>query len=247
MKKKILVFTGAGVSAESGVETFRDTNGLWCNHKIEDVATPDGWKKDKETVLEFYNQRRKQLKTVFPNKAHEIIAELENNFDVTVVTQNVDNLHERAGSTNVVHLHGELTKVRSTLNPRLIYDWEDDLNIGDKCEKGSQLRPHIVWFSEVLSTKDTEKAYIAAEEADACIVVGTSMQVSPANTIPFITKEDALLYYVDPGKEIEVPTFRKVFYRHFQEGASGGMEKVKNDLIDLLINNKKDIRTQKTF
>lgn len=235
MKKKILVFTGAGVSAESGVETFRDTNGLWYNYKIEDVATPDGWRKNKSVVLEFYNQRRKQLKTVNPNKAHEIIAELEKHFDVTVVTQNVDNLHERAGSTNVIHLHGELTKVRSTLNPKLIYDWEDDLNIGDKCENGSQLRPHIVWFGEMLSFSDTEKSYTAAEEADVCIVVGTSMQVSPANKIPFLTREDALIYYVDPSDiDFFIDKQRKPFFEHVKSGAGDGMEKVKNDLINLL-------------
>jgi len=146
--KKILVFTGAGVSKESGIETFRDSaESLWNNHRIEDVATAEAWRKDKELVLDFYNQRRKQLKEVEPNLAHDLIAKLEEKYQVTVVTQNVDNLHERAGSTNVIHLHGELTKVRSTLNPNLVYDWHDDCSLGDKCEKGSQLRPHIVWFS----------------------------------------------------------------------------------------------------
>jgi NAD-dependent deacetylase len=154
MKKKILVFSGAGVDKESGVETFRDSqDGLWNNNKIEDVATPDGWRRNKEKVLDFYNMRRAQLKEVEPNLAHQIIADLENEFDVTVVTQNVTNLHERAGSTKIIHLHGELTKVRSTLDSTLIYDWTEDCNLGDKCEKGSQLRPHIVWFGENLNPK----------------------------------------------------------------------------------------------
>lgn len=243
MKKKILVFTGAGVSAESGVETFRDTGGLWCNHKIEDVATPSGWKKNRELVLDFYNQRRNQLRTVNPNRAHEIIAELEDHFDVTVVTQNVDNLHERAGSTNVIHLHGELTKARGCMYDHKsspfdkIYDiGYEDIKIGDKCEStGSQLRPHIVWFGESLSHDDTNQAMISAEEANVCIVVGTSMQVSPANTIPFLTKGSSLIYYVDPGEKFDVPSFRKEFFTHFQEGAVGGMEKVKNELINLLL------------
>ena len=184
--KKILVFTGAGVSAESGIETFRTgDDGLWMNHRIEDVATPDGWRRDKKKVLDFYNLRRSQLGTVQPNDGHKIIAELEKHFGVTVVTQNVDNLHERAGSTNVIHLHGELTKVRSTLDPHLVYDRPSDVNVGDKCEKGSQLRPHIVWFGENLDPSFLQAAQTAAEEADVCIVVGTSMKVSPANDIPF--------------------------------------------------------------
>ena len=231
-KKKIFVFTGAGISVESGVETFRtDENGLWYNHKIEDVATPDGWRRDKEKVLNFYNQRRSQLKDVQPNLAHKILADLENDYDVTVVTQNVDDLHERGGSTNVIHLHGELKKVRSTLNPNFIYDWEDDVNLGDKCEKGSQLRPHVVWFGEMLDETLVSKAKDAAKEADACIVVGTSMLVYPANEIPFYTKEETPIYYVDPGDfDFGLPTFRKIFYTHYKETASSGLEKVKNDL-----------------
>jgi len=234
--KKILVFTGAGVSAESGVQTFRDADGLWHDHKIEDVASPDGWRRDKETVLEFYNQRRRQLKEVEPNDGHKIIAELEKNFDVTVVTQNVDNLHERAGSTNVIHLHGELTKVRSTLNPNFIYDWEDDLNLGDKCEKGSQLRPHIVWFGENLNPKFIERATEAAYECDVCVVVGTSMQVAPANQIPFLTKPNTLIYIVDPSNmDFHIDKQRVPFLYHIQEVASIGMQKVKDDLDNILL------------
>ena len=231
-KKKILIFTGAGVSAESGVATFRTgDDGLWYNHKLEDVATPDGWRRDREKVLNFYNMRRSQLKNVEPNLAHKIIADLEKDFDVTVVTQNVDDLHERAGSTNIIHLHGELKKVRSTLNPSLVYDWTEDCNIGDKCEKGSQLRPHIVWFGENLDPDFVDMATEAAKECDVCIVVGTSMKVSPANTIPFLTKEGTAIYYVDLSDlDFYVPEYRTHLFTHYQELASTGMEKVKNDL-----------------
>lgn len=231
---KILIFTGAGVSAESGVETFRtDSNGLWFNHKIEDVATPEGWKKDREKVLNFYNERRRQLKEVEPNSAHKIIADLEKEFNVTVVTQNVDDLHERGGSKNVLHLHGELKKVRSTIDPTLIYDWLEDCKIGDKCEKGSQLRPHVVWFGEDLDNSITKKAAKIASEVDVCIIVGTSMNVAPANMIPSLTKETCLLYYVDPSDNWEPPTFRKSFYTHIKEPATIGMDIVRKELIDM--------------
>ena len=228
-RKKILVFSGAGVSKESGIDTFRDFDGLWNNYKIEDVATPNGWKKDKELVLDFYNQRRKQLKDVLPNKAHELLAKLEENFDVINVTQNVDDLLERAGCSNVIHLHGELNKVRSTLNSKLVYDWTEDLNIGDKCEKGSQMRPHIVWFGEGLNENNVNNATLAAKECDICIVIGTSMQVSPANEIPFLTKWNTQIYYVDPGeKDFYVPEFRE--FKHIKEPATTGMEKLYNEL-----------------
>lgn len=235
-KKKILIFTGAGVSAESGVATFRTgDDGLWFNHKVEDVATPGGWSRDKEKVLNFYNMRRAQLKTVEPNLAHKIIAELENDFDVTVVTQNVDNLHERAGSSNVIHLHGELTKVRSTLDPSLVYDWTEDCNIGDKCERGSQLRPHIVWFGENLDYKNTDLASDVAKECDFCIIVGTSMQVAPANQIPFLTKPNTLIYVVEPSEmDFYIDKQRKPFIEHVKEVASIGMEKVKQDLYKII-------------
>jgi NAD-dependent deacetylase len=236
-KKKILIFTGAGVSAESGVATFRTgDDGLWCNHKVEDVATPDGWRRDREKVLNFYNMRRSQMKEVEPNLAHKIIADLERDFDVTVVTQNVDDLHERAGSTNIIHLHGELTKVRSTLDSTLVYDWTEDCNIGDKCERGSQLRPHIVWFGENLNTKFIERATEVAQECDVCIVVGTSMQVAPANQIPFLTKLNTLIYVVDPSNmDFHIDKQRKPFLEHIKEVASVGMEKIKNDLKNTLL------------
>ena len=231
-KKKILIFTGAGVSAESGVATFRTgDDGLWYNHKVEDVATPEGWRRDREKVLNFYNMRRSQLKDVQPNLAHQIIAELEKDYDVTVVTQNVDDLHGRAGSTKVIHLHGELTKVRSTLDSKLIYDWFEDCNIGDKCDKGSQLRPHIVWFGENLDPKFVDMATVAAKECDICIVVGTSMQVSPANQIPFLTKPNTLIYVVDPSDmDFHIDKQRRPFIEHIKDIASVGMEKIKTDL-----------------
>lgn len=231
-KKKILIFTGAGVSAESGVATFRTgDDGLWYNHKVEDVATFDGWRRDKEKVLNFYNMRRAQLKEVEPNLAHKIIADLEKDFNVTIVTQNVDDLHERAGSSNIIHLHGELTKVRSTLDSTLVYDWTEDCNICDKCERGSQLRPHIVWFGEDLNPKNIDMATEAAQDADVCIVVGTSMQVTPANTIPFLTKPNTLIYIVDPSDlDLFIDKQRRPFVEHIKDVASIGMEKIKQDL-----------------
>jgi len=234
MKKQIVVFTGAGVSKESGIDTFRDADGLWFQYKIEDVATPAGWKKNRERVLEFYNQRRAQLSSVHPNRAHDLIAEFEKWANVTVVTQNVDDLHERAGSTKIIHLHGELKKSRSTVNRNSIYDCEGDLKIGDKCEEGSQLRPHVIWFGEGLYQSDVDAAWKAARLADVCIIVGTSMQVSPANEIPFQTKETALIYYVDPNEqEFYVPEYREAFFTHHKMPATTGMQKVVNELKDI--------------
>ena len=236
-KKKILIFSGAGVDKESGVETFRDSkDSLWNNYKIEDVATPDGWYKNRELVLDFYNQRRAQLKDVEPNLAHKLIYDLEKDYDVTIVTQNVTDLQERAGSTNIIHLHGELTKSRSTFPESTeIYDCDGDINLGDKCSRGSQLRPHIVWFSESLDPINIENATKAAIECDICIIVGTSMQVFPANQIPFLTKEDCIIFYVDPSvNDFFVPEFRSDFFHHIQEVASVGMQKV----IDIIKNVK---------
>lgn len=198
MKKKIAVLTGAGVSAESGISTFRDSSGLWEKYKIEDIATFNGWMKNKEEVLEFYNNRRKQLASVKPNAAHLAIANLEKGYDVTVITQNVDDLHERAGSTNILHLHGELTKVRSTVNPSLVYDiGYKEIQRGDMCEKGSQLRPHIVWFGETVPL--IEKAYQIVMESDIVIIVGTSMQVYPAAGLVKVTEPGTRVYFIDPN------------------------------------------------
>ncbi|UXP32471.1 NAD-dependent deacylase [Reichenbachiella agarivorans] len=197
IKKKIVVLTGAGISAESGIKTFRDSDGLWEGHDVMEVATPQGWSKNRSLVLDFYNQRRKQALGAQPNTGHLSIAGLESDFEVTVITQNVDNLHERAGSTSVIHLHGELFKVRSTLDERLVYDldgWE--LKLGDKCEKGSQLRPHIVWFGEMVPMMDlaVEKVRVA----DALIIVGTSMVVYPAAGLMHYAKPSVPKYVVDP-------------------------------------------------
>ena len=232
-KKKILVFSGAGVSKESGIETFRDSkDSLWNNYKTEDVATMDGWRKNRSLVLDFYNQRRAQLKDVHPNLAHQIIADLEKDYDVTLVTQNVDNLHERAGSKNIIHLHGELTKSKSTFpGSTESYDCPDDINIGDKCPRGAQLRPNIVWFGENLDPNNINKAEVAAGECDICIIIGTSMQVFPANQIPFLTKEDCIIFYVDPSEmDFYVPEFRNDFFHHIKEPATIGMQKLANIL-----------------
>lgn len=188
--QKILVLTGAGISEESGIKTFRDAGGLWEGHDIMEVASPEGWRKNKELVLEFYNQRRKQLLTVEPNEAHQLLVKLEEKYKVMIVTQNVDNLHERAGSKNIIHLHGELLKVRSTLDENLVYERTEDIHLGDKCEKGSQLRPHIVWFGEAVPMMG--EALKECIDADIFIVIGTSLQVYPAANI---------INYAPPSKQ----------------------------------------------
>jgi NAD-dependent deacetylase len=198
--KRIVVFTGAGMSAESGIRTFRDSDGLWENHRIEDVATPEAWQRNPELVLRFYNERRKQMRETKPNAGHEALVELEKAFDVHVITQNVDDLHERAGSKNVLHLHGELSKLRSTKNPNLIYtpdNWETKM--GDVCEDGSQLRPHIVWFGEQVPMFDT--AVRITETADIMIVVGTSLVVYPAAMLIEYVPFGKPVYLVDPKAE----------------------------------------------
>ncbi|MCG8322896.1 MAG: NAD-dependent deacylase [Cytophagales bacterium] len=198
VRKKIVVLSGAGVSAESGIPTFRDSNGLWEGHDVMDVASPEGWRRNPELVLDFYNQRRKNALSVHPNQGHSTLADLEEHFDVIIITQNVDNLHERAGSTNVIHLHGELFKSRSTLDHRLIYDisgWE--LNIGDKCEKGAQLRPHIVWFGEMVPMM--ELAVKEVTTADIFVVVGTSLQVYPAAGLIDYVSRNVPVYIIDPN------------------------------------------------
>ncbi len=195
--KKLVILTGAGMSAESGVKTFRDSDGLWQNHRFEEVASPVAWQRDPELVLEFYNQRRKQLFEVGPNAGHLALVRLEEKYDVHIVTQNVDDLHERAGSSNVLHLHGELKKVRSTLDPSMIYTldhWE--LKLGDTCEKGSQLRPHIVWFGEAVDMIGPAVEVVA--EAEICMVIGTSMVVYPAAGLINYVKDKIPKYYVDP-------------------------------------------------
>jgi len=224
--KKLVVLTGAGMSAESGLATFRDAGGLWEGHRVEDVATPEAWHRNPKVVLEFYNQRRKQALEVKPNRGHEILAELQQQFDVTVITQNVDNLHERAGSINVIHLHGSLFESRSTLNPKLIYPiigWQ--LNIGDTCERDSQLRPNIVWFGELVPM--IEVAANISADADLFLVVGTSLAVYPAASLIDYAPDHVKKYVVDPKRP---PVLHAPNLEFIELGASKGMEKVKEIL-----------------
>jgi NAD-dependent deacetylase len=228
--KKLVVLTGAGISAESGIPTFRDSNGLWEGFRVEDVASPEGWHRDPALVLDFYNQRRKRALEVHPNRGHIILAELEEFFDVTVVTQNVDDLHERAGSTEVIHLHGSLFESRSTKNPSLVYPitgWE--LKLGDQCPLGSQLRPNIVWFGE--SVPLMEVAAHHAAQADIFLVVGTSMVVYPAAGLINYVPYESMKFVVDP----KLPDVGGLPYlKAIQDKASTGMEVVKRELLGML-------------
>jgi NAD-dependent deacetylase len=225
-KKQVVVFTGAGISAESGIKTFRDAGGLWENYKIEDVATPEAWKKNQELVNEFYNARRKQVIAASPNKAHYFIADLESKFNVNVVTQNVDDFHERAGSKNVLHLHGEIMKVRSEIDPELIYpvkNWE--LKIGDLCEKGSQLRPHIVWFGELVPLMD-QANYLAAQ-ADFFIVIGTSLNVYPAAGILNFVSQEVPKWLIDPN-DFQLDYIK--YLNHIKSTAVDGLNQLNEQL-----------------
>ena len=233
MKKKLVVLTGAGVSAESGISTFRTNNGLWENHKVEDVASIEGWYRNPPLVLDFYNERRLQLGTVKPNAAHYAIAELETEWDVTVVTQNVDNLHERAGSTRVFHLHGQLTKVRPEnccnemdgFDESAVFDiGYDVINLGDLAPNGAQLRPHIVWFGEPVPYINAAIDHV--ENADVLLIVGTSLQVYPAAGLYAYAKADTPIYIIDPA-DVSVRDGRLT---HIKEVATSGMETFKNIL-----------------
>ncbi len=196
--KNIVILTGAGISAESGIKTFRGSDGLWENHKVTDVATPEAWARDPELVLRFYNERRKQIRAVQPNKAHLALVELEKYFNVDVVTQNIDDLHERAGSSKVLHLHGEINQSRSSIDANLIYDIVDvEMKVGDQCKLGSQLRPNIVWFGE--SVPMIEPAIELMLKADIVIVIGTSMQVYPAAGLLDFSKPTTQVYNIDPN------------------------------------------------
>ncbi|MBL7856445.1 MAG: NAD-dependent deacylase [Cyclobacteriaceae bacterium] len=227
--KKLVVLTGAGISAESGIPTFRDSGGLWEGFRVEDVASPEGWQRNPALVLDFYNQRRKKALEVKPNRGHEILAELERHFTVVVVTQNVDNLHERAGSTHVIHLHGSLFESRSTKDERLVYPIEGwELNPGDACEQGSQLRPNIVWFGEQVPLM--EVAAMHAQEADLFLVVGTSLVVYPAAGLINYVRYDTPKYVIDPNLP-EVAN--RKFLKMIEEKASTGMEKIRQELLDL--------------
>jgi NAD-dependent deacetylase len=194
--KKIAIITGAGISAESGIQTFRDADGLWHNHKVEDVASPEGWRRDRALVLEFYNQRREKLKEVAPNQAHHLVKDLEAYYEVNIITENIDDLHERAGSTSILHIHGELNKMCSSQNRKLVYDCFDPIKIGDLAPDGSQLRPDIVWFGEDVPLYPVAANIVKA--ADIVLVIGTSLQVYPAaNLISFI-QSGAQLIIINP-------------------------------------------------
>jgi NAD-dependent deacetylase len=224
--KKIVVLTGAGISAESGIQTFRDADGLWEGHDVMQVASPEGFAANPELVLDFYNQRRKQLLEVSPNKAHYNLVELEKIFNVEIVTQNVDDLHERAGSKNVTHLHGELLKVRSSVNEKDVLNWKKDLFLGDLCNKKSQLRPHIVWFGEMVPMLD--KAIAITQKADILVIIGTSMQVYPAASLIDYIKPNTPIYFIDPKPSVSESNFNNLTI--IKEIASSGTDK----LIELL-------------
>lgn len=227
--QRIVVLTGAGMSAESGIKTFRDADGLWENHRIEDVATPDAWRRDPELVLEFYNQRRRQLLTVEPNDGHFALVDLERAFEVRIVTQNVDDLHERARSSSVLHLHGALRKVRSVRYPELVYDWDHDLKIGDLCERGAQLRPHIVWFGEEVPMLGPAIEEIGA--ADILVIVGTSLQVYPAAGLMRYARPDIPVYYVDPKPQVNYELGRMPYLKIIEEPATVGVRRLVRELI----------------
>lgn len=230
MKPHIVVFSGAGISAESGIKTFRDNDGLWENHSIHEVATPEAWQKNPELVLEFYNVRREQVLNSKPNAAHLAITELQNHFEVNVITQNIDNLHEQANNKNILHLHGEITKARSTANPNLIYNLGGPkISLGDTCELGSQLRPHIVWFGEAVPMIVPATEII--EKANIVIVVGSSLVVYPAAGLLEYAPIDSKIYVIDPSGEVSVPTQHKNI-TFINEKASLGLPKLAQKLIE---------------
>lgn len=230
--KNIVVLTGAGMSAESGISTFRDSGGLWDKYPVEQVATPEGYAANPKLVIDFYNERRKQLLDVKPNKGHTLLAELEKYFNVTIVTQNVDNLHERAGSSKVIHLHGELTKVTSSFqpnNPKFIKELKPDeyeVKMGDLAGDGSQLRPFIVWFGEAVPMIETAIDYV--EKADIFVIIGTSLNVYPAAGLLNYVHERVPVYLIDP-KTVRISSGREV--NVISKGASEGMEDLKKILL----------------
>jgi len=224
MKKKLVVLSGAGMSAESGISTFRDSGGLWDKYPVEQVATPEGFSVNPELVLNFYNMRRRELLATKPNAGHYGLVDLEKDFEVHIITQNIDNLHEQAGSTSVIHLHGELMKSRSTADESLVYDLDPencDINLGDKCEKGSQLRPHIVWFGEMVPMMSAAEAI--TRRADIFVIIGTSMNVYPAAGLLNDVKKNTPVYLIDPK---EVSTGRYDIH-HIKMGASEGVKELR--------------------
>ena len=225
--KRLVVLTGAGMSAESGISTFRDANGLWEGHNVMEVASPQGFANNPELVLEFYNQRRRQLHEVKPNKGHLNLKKLEEYFDVHIITQNVDNLHEVAKSSNIIHLHGELFKAESVANENLVYTWKKDIVLGDLAEDGAQLRPHIVWFGEQVPM--LEKAIEITETADILVIIGTSMQVYPAASLVNYAPINTPIYFIDPNPSVNKNAFNNLTI--IKDIASSGTD----ELIDLLI------------
>ena len=224
--KNLVVLTGAGMSAESGIKTFRDADGLWEGYDVLEVASPQGFAKDPALVLDFYNQRRRQLLEVVPNKAHHNLAALETHFKVDIITQNIDDLHERAGSRHILHLHGELLKVRSTKHAEQVYNWTKDLYLGDFCPSGSQLRPHIVWFGEDVPL--LEKAAQKVANAAVLVIIGTSMQVYPAASLIHYVQQGVPIYFIDPKPSIQENQFKNLTI--IQEVASSET----NKLIEIL-------------
>ncbi|MGJ8732175.1 MAG: SIR2 family NAD-dependent protein deacylase [Cellulophaga sp.] len=226
--KNIVLLTGAGISAESGIKTFRDADGLWEGHDVMQVASPQGFAADPELVLDFYNQRRKQLLTVKPNKAHLAITKLQEHFNVTVITQNVDDLHERAGNKNVVHLHGELLKVRCTKNENEVLEWKKDLVLGNLSSTNKQLRPHIVWFGEEVPL--LQKAAEITKTADILIIIGTSMQVYPAASLVHYANNGTPIYFIDPNPSIKQSDFNSLTI--INKTAVNGLPTLVSTLID---------------
>ena len=222
----IVILSGAGMSAESGINTFRDSNGLWEGHDVMEVASPQGWNANQNLVLDFYNQRRKQLLEVNPNEAHKILADLEKIHTVTIITQNVDDLHERAGSSNVLHLHGELLKVRSTAINTAVLEWKKDLIIGDKCKDGYQLRPHIVWFGEEVPEMNT--AIKIVQKAEILIIVGTSMQVYPAASLLQFASPSVKIFFIDPKPAVNSTERIKIYAEKATTGVAKAIEFIKN-------------------
>lgn len=226
---KIVILTGAGISAESGIRTFRDAGGLWEGYKIEDVATPEAWRRNPEMVLRFYNERRKQLLEVSPNEGHNSLTLLEQYHDTTIITQNVDDLHERAGSKKVIHLHGELLKSRSSKYEDLVYTCHEDIQLGDLCEKGFQLRPHIVWFGEMVPM--LEKAIHEITDATIVLVIGSSMQVYPAASLVAYAPPQADIYYIDPNPKLNYELSRRAGLQIIPKVASVGVKEIVEKII----------------
>jgi NAD-dependent deacetylase len=218
--KKLVVLTGAGISAESGIQTFRDAGGLWEGYDVMEVASPEGWQKNQALVLDFYNQRRRNVLDAKPNDAHRLLAALEDRYDVQIISQNIDDLHERGGSTNVMHLHGEIRKSRSSINQELVFEMDsDEIKIGELCPLGSQLRPHIVWFGEPVPM--IEKAAVHVIEADILLVIGTSMEVYPAAGLTQLASADCRVYLIDPNLSHSAGKL----FTHIVDNASGGLKR----------------------